>query len=216
MPSRWTLLGSIPDDVRSGLLARCRRQRFAARQALFHAGDPGTGMHLIAAGRVAVRLATPSGEIATLAVFGPQEAVGEQSLLTEGGRRSATAVALEAVETLFLTRSAFDELRATQPGVDRLLVAVLEDRLRRTTDRLVEALYLDSPARVLRRVAEAAAVYGGEGVIPLTQEDIATMAGTTRPTVNRVLKRAQEAGAVRLARGRIEVVDLGMLGRLPG
>jgi len=44
-------------------------------------------------------------------------------------------------------------------------------------------------------------------VIPLTQEDIAQLAGTTRPTANRVIRAAEAAGMVRLGRGKVEIVD---------
>ena len=48
--------------------------------------------------------------------------------------------------------------------------------------------------------------FGGE-MIPLTQEDIALMAGTTRATVNEVLHEFQRTGAVKICRGRIEVLN---------
>ena len=41
-----------------------------------------------------------------------------------------------------------------------------------------------------------------DGVVPLTQEDIAAMAGTSRATVNRVLREEEKLGVVALARGR--------------
>jgi CRP-like cAMP-binding protein len=46
-----------------------------------------------------------------------------------------------------------------------------------------------------------------EGWVCLNQADLAVLAGTTRSTVNRVLRRAETAGLVELARGRIRVVD---------
>ena len=54
----------------------------------------------------------------------------------------------------------------------------------------------------------------GDGIIPLTQDEIASMAGCTRPTVNRALRSAAEAGVVDLARRRIRVLDLEGLRRL--
>ena len=42
----------------------------------------------------------------------------------------------------------------------------------------------------------------------LTQEDLAGLAGTTRPTVNAILRRLADGGLVSLGRGRIEVPDL--------
>ena len=43
--------------------------------------------------------------------------------------------------------------------------------------------------------------------MPVTQEDIAAMAGTSRATVNRVLREEEKLGAVALARGRTAVLD---------
>ena len=42
------------------------------------------------------------------------------------------------------------------------------------------------------------------------------MAGCTRPTVNRALRAAEEAGMVDLARRRIRVLDVAGLRRLAG
>jgi CRP-like cAMP-binding protein len=42
--------------------------------------------------------------------------------------------------------------------------------------------------------------------IPLTQDELAQIVGTTRPTVNRVLRSADADGVVRLSRGRLEVL----------
>jgi CRP/FNR family transcriptional regulator, cyclic AMP receptor protein len=43
--------------------------------------------------------------------------------------------------------------------------------------------------------------------IPLTQEDIAALVGATRPSVNRVLKKEETRGTIRLGRASITIVD---------
>jgi CRP-like cAMP-binding protein len=43
--------------------------------------------------------------------------------------------------------------------------------------------------------------------VPLTQVEIAQMAGTSRATVNRVLRDERERGTVELRRGRTIVLD---------
>jgi CRP-like cAMP-binding protein len=48
----------------------------------------------------------------------------------------------------------------------------------------------------------------------LTQEDVAHMAGTTRPTANKVLRSGEEKGVLRISRGRIEVLDVTALTKL--
>jgi CRP/FNR family transcriptional regulator, cyclic AMP receptor protein len=206
------LLQDLGRSERDALLAKCVPRRFARRQALFHFGDPSNGMYVVAKGRVVVRISTPTGEEASLTVIGPGQSVGEQSLLVEGGRRSASAVALEPVETLFLSRQGFLELRA-EVGFDQVMLRLLASRVIRLTDQLVEALFVPATTRVLRRVIDAAALYG-DGTIPLTQEELAAMAGSTRNTANRVLRAAQDAAVLEVKRGRITVLDMGGLRRL--
>jgi CRP-like cAMP-binding protein len=41
----------------------------------------------------------------------------------------------------------------------------------------------------------------------LTQEDLAAMAGTSRATVNRVLREEEKRGALALRRGRVTLLD---------
>jgi CRP-like cAMP-binding protein len=210
-----SLLANLEPEQREEILRHSVRRRFARRQALFYYGNVSDGMHLIRSGRVMIQIATPSGEEACLTVSGPGETVGEQSLLVEGGRRSASAIALEPVETLFLSRDAFIALRGDDPILDRVMVGLLTARVLRLTDQLVEALFVAAPTRVLRRVADAASLYG-DGAIPLTQQEIASMAGCTRPTVNRALRAAEAAGMVDLARRRIRVLDVTGLRQLAG
>ena len=75
---------------------------------------------------------------------------------------------------------------------------------------MVEAHHVDAETRVRRRLVDLAATYEG-GVVPLTQEDIAAMAGTSRATVNRVLREEARLGVVALARGRTTVLEPGEL-----
>jgi CRP/FNR family transcriptional regulator, cyclic AMP receptor protein len=141
-------------------------------------------------------------------VLAPGEAFGEQALLSESALRSATILALEPVQTLKLTRTEFEQLLAAHAGVLRLLVNVLDARLRETSSNLVDALYLPVETRVYRRLYKLGVLYAVRGVIPLTQEDLSSMAGTTRQSVNKVLRQAQDHGLVQLDRGRISVTDL--------
>jgi CRP-like cAMP-binding protein len=208
-----SLLADLDREQRDEILRRCVPRRFDRRQVIFHHGDPSDGLHLISRGRVMVRISTPSGDEACLTVSGPGESVGEQSLLLDGGERSAAAVALEPVETMFLSRAAFDALRGEDAALDQVMLKLLTARVLRLTNQLVEALFVPASTRVLYRVADAAGLYG-DGVIPLTQDEIASMAGCTRPTVNRVLRRAEAAGVVDLARRRIRVLDVEALRQL--
>ena len=110
-----------------------------------------------------------------------------------------------------LYRRDVNELRATQPSIDRFLVEVLAGQVRRLSQRVLEALYYPADRRVVRRLAELAELYDDGAspiVIGLRQDDLATIAGTTRSTTNRVLQQLVRPGWSRLRRGRLEVHDV--------
>lgn len=210
------MLERIPDEQRRLVLGAAVRRRYQRGAIVFHEGDPGDALHLIDKGRVCVRVSTPLGEVATLTVLGPGDSFGELALVNADNRRTATIEALEPTETLVLNRAAFMEIASRHPSVQQMLVAILADQVDRLSQTVLEALYASAETRVLRRVAHMAQLYGDtEPVeIPLTQEDIASMAGTTRPTANKVLRQGSEQGILELRRGRIVVLDRKRLDRL--
>ena len=206
----YRLLAGMSEEAQRSLLALCRRRRFGRGEVVFHDGDPGETLHLVAKGHFAVRVTTPLGDTAMLRVFQPGDSFGELAVL-ESAPRAGTVVALEEAETLSLNHEQLDELRGRHPGVDRQLTEALTREVRRLARALVEALYLPVERRLWRRLVDLAEIYGDGAstvTVPFTQEDLAQLAGTTRPTANRVLRAGEAAGIVRMTRGRIEVVDL--------
>jgi CRP-like cAMP-binding protein len=130
------------------------------------------------------------------------------ALVADGTKRSATVEALEEAETFAVYVAEFQRLRREHPTVNQVLIGFLAGEVRRQNELLLEALYVPVERRVLRRLAELSALYAGRNsVIPLTQEQLAEMAGTSRATVNRVLREEQARGTVELRRGRTLVLD---------
>jgi CRP-like cAMP-binding protein len=209
----WRLLAGVSaEDVRR-LEAVAQRRAYRRGQVVFHDDDAADALHLVMRGRFAVRVAAPGGASVLLAVVGPGDAFGELALLS-GGRRGATVQAFADGETLALHRDAFEALRRARPAVDRALATMLAERLRRLNDLLVEAHYVDADVRVRRRLLELGEVF--DGTITLTQEEIAQTAGTSRATVNRVLREEEAAGSVELGRGRTTIRDAAALGLRAG
>src|SRR5947208_2544738 len=80
-------------------------------------------------------------DIATLVILGPGEYFGEMAIVSPAPR-NATVVALEPVETLALHRDEFNELRRQHRWIESFLVEALAEELRRSSLRLLEALYV--------------------------------------------------------------------------
>jgi CRP/FNR family cyclic AMP-dependent transcriptional regulator len=210
----WPILSVLSDDDRRALLSVARRRKFARNEVIFHEGDPGDTLHLVNKGHVAIRVTTPLGDVATVRVLRASEYFGELAVISPAPR-NATAVSIGAVETLAIHRSEFEALRDEHPAMERVLVEALVAEVRRLAVQLLDALYVPVERRVWRRLAELAAVFGNGDVttIPLTQEDLAQVVGTTRPTINRLLRDGEEAGIVAVSRGKVEITDLVALNR---
>jgi CRP-like cAMP-binding protein len=206
----WKLLEGVPPEEVRLLLSIARRRRFGRNEVVFHRHDPADSLHLIEKGRFAVRVMTRMGEPVTIGLRGPGENFGEMALVSPGAVRSATVVAIEEAETFAVYRDDFDHLRKRHPSVNEAVVAFLAGEVRLLNERLLEALYEPAERRVLLRLSELADLFGGGGgevEVPLTQEALAELAGTSRATANRVLRREEERGSVARRRGRTVVVD---------
>lgn len=208
---QWPIFEGVPDAEVQRVLSIARRRTFAKGEVVFHHDDPADTVHLIASGRFAVRVRTAVGDSAILTVLGPGEIFGEVALLGPEQRRTATVEALEAAETRSIFRDDFARLRADHAGVSDVLIAILVGEVKRLSRHLLEALYVSSDKRVLRRLVELANLYGnaeeGAVTIPLRQDDLAGLAGTSRATVNRVLRQEESRGTLNLSRGKVSVTD---------
>ena len=182
---QWPLLADVPAVHLHQVLSIARRRTFGRNEVVFHRGDP--------------------GDTVLIAVYGVGDSFGELALVGGGAPRSATVGALEPSETWTIVRDDFTRLLERYPGVNSVLVAILADQVRRSNERVIEAYHVDADRRVRRRLLELARLYP-DGTIPLTQEDVAGMAGTSRATVNRVLSADAKRGIVELGRGRTVVL----------
>jgi CRP/FNR family cyclic AMP-dependent transcriptional regulator len=208
----FRLLSNLPpEDVRA-LLAVSRRRTFDKGEVVFHRDDPGDSLHLVVKGSFAIRLMTPLGDTVTVGVRGPGDNFGEMALAAPESRRSATVAALQPSETMAVRFTEFERVRKTYPDITNVLIAFLAGEIRRQNELLLDALYVPADRRVLRRLVELADMYAdGDGVIALNQEELAQIAGTSRATVNRVLREQEQRGAVALARGMTAIVDRELL-----
>jgi CRP/FNR family cyclic AMP-dependent transcriptional regulator len=209
----WRLLSSFPEEDRREILDAAAHRSFARGEVLVHEDDPADCLHLIAEGRVAVQVSTPSGERATLNILSPGDYFGELSLVGEPGyrRRSASVVALEPTQTIVISATTFEALCAQQPAFDQLIAAALARRVEQLSRKLLDALYVGLDRRLYRCLIDLAHIYGQEKMptaIPLRQEDLAFLVGGTRPTVNQILQRLNRQQIIELHRGRVIVRDV--------
>ena len=164
----------------------------------------------------AVLVGGAEGNPFAVALMGPGDFFGEQALLNARAVRSATIQALEPTETLVVNRSDFEDLRRQHPEVDRLLIGVLAQMVDRLTRQVAELTEIPGTVRIYRRIVALAELYGGDGEvatsdpveIPLTQDQLASLAGVHLRLTSRVLGEARAAGLLDTNKGRLVIKDL--------
>ena len=187
-----SFFADLPEEEIKALSSATKRRTFRASEVIFHRDDPGQVLYMIKEGKVKICIISPDGQEVSLAVLGKGEYFGEFALL-DGLPRSTDTVALEKVECYTLQRSDFLNAILKNPKIAILVLEALSKRLR-TTDQMVEDLiFLDVYGRVAKKLLELADAHGvktGEGVlidVRLTQQELASMVGASRESVNKVL-----------------------------
>jgi CRP-like cAMP-binding protein len=207
------LFGQLAPEELERLVAYMRLVRQPARTVLFRKGDPGTHMVVVVRGRVKVCTHSEDGKELVLNLINPGEVVGEIALL-DGSDRTADAVTLADSDLLILERRDFIPFLQRHPDSCMRLFAVLCDRLRKTSELLEEALFLEGSSRLAKRLVHLAEIFGKPvqgGVmvdIPLSQQQLGNMVGMSRESMNKQLKQWRQDGLISIEEGRYVLTNL--------
>ncbi len=190
------------------LAEEAQERIFEAAETMFYQGELGYTCHIITQGKVRIYVVGEDGRELSVCILGPGEIIGEMALF-EDVPRSANVEALEPTHTLELHQDVL--LRALQrsPQLALSLLRALSTRLRNTTEeaeKLVSMTVADRLMARLRRLAEWAGRPVEDGVcivLPMTQQELAALVGTSRESINRALSGLRRQGQVRLEDGWI-------------
>jgi CRP/FNR family transcriptional regulator/CRP/FNR family cyclic AMP-dependent transcriptional regulator len=206
--SQVPLFAGLAPDRLGELGQMVRRRTYHRGETIFHKGDPGNGLYVITNGQVKIVLPSEAGEEAMLAVLNPGDFFGELALF-DGLPRSATVTAVQNAEVLLLHRDDFLSFVGRNPEVAVALFEVLSRRLRATDELVEDAIFLDVPGRLAKRLLDLADKHGrrtDQGVeidLKLTQQDLAAMVGATRESINKHLGWLRDRNIILLDRQRI-------------
>jgi CRP-like cAMP-binding protein len=203
------------------LVSFSHARAYGAGEVIFEKGSPGQGLMAVLSGRVRISSPSPEGREIVLNIIHPGQIFGEIALL-DGKERTADATAMEACELLILERRDFVPFLEKHPDICLRLIAVLCERLRRTTEQVEDVLFLDLQARLAKTLLHLVDAHGrpvSNGVAlgaKLSQRDLANMIGASRESVNRQLSLWEEEGLISRDRGAITILDSAALQMLVG
>jgi CRP/FNR family cyclic AMP-dependent transcriptional regulator len=210
MQGFWSLLTRGERDALSGIgLPR----DYSAGATICLEGDPATHVFILLAGWVKILSTTSEGHENVIALRGDGDIVGEIAGETTG-RRNATIQAIDAVQTLIVRHDKFSSFLDDNPGADRAFRRVVTQKLNDADGMLRRRAVTTGGQRLAALLLDLAERYGEEVdggiyvVMPLTQDELASLAGSSRATVTRALSNWRKRGFIITGQRHHTIVDL--------
>jgi CRP/FNR family cyclic AMP-dependent transcriptional regulator len=205
------LFSELEDSDLLKLEALGERKKYEEGSTILREGDPGSAMFVVITGKVKVVRIEEEGNEVILAILGEGEFFGEMAIL-DGHTRSATVVTIDDSELFVLSQNDVIQLLHDFPAIAISLLKEFAVRLRKANTQIKGLSLKDAAGKVAGVILRLADEFGffTKGAVEITelpvQQDMASMAGTSRETVSRILQMFVEQGYVTL-RGRKLVIN---------
>jgi uncharacterized membrane protein len=160
------LFASLSDEAATELRDLLKEKDVPGNTQVFHKGDTGNAMYLIARGKVRISITDEDRHEITLAEIAQGDFFGEMSLI-DGRQRSADAKVIEDARFAVLSRPDFLAFVRSNPDVALGMLGALSDRLRRTDELLRSRVSRNANeeerkrATMADRAADMIAEFGG-------------------------------------------------------
>jgi CRP-like cAMP-binding protein len=175
-------------------------------QTLLLENDESDYMYFITSGSVKIFKRSMNGKQQILNIATVGESLNDVATF-DGGKCAMDMQAMTSVRLYAISKEDMRRLCLEFPRLALNAAGVLAGKVRRDSS-LVEVLSFDQViSRLSRLILKQAAAGGGERLPPFTQQDLASMVGSSRVFVNKSLRIMEENHAIRLERRRIVIID---------
>jgi CRP/FNR family cyclic AMP-dependent transcriptional regulator len=205
----WSLLGGGEKAVLSSLGST---RDFPPGATICIEGEPATHVFVLMAGWVKVLSVTSGGHEMVLALRGHGDIVGVVAGEVTG-YRTATIRTIDRVRALIVGYDRFSAFLDSNPGAAHAYRRVVTQRWNDADTMLRRHPVTSGAQRLAMVVLELAARFGiavGDTIevaMPLSQEELASLAGASRATVTRALRSWRQRGYIRTGQRRITITD---------
>ena len=156
-------------------------------ETIFSQGDRADSVYFIQSGSVKISVVSYAGKEGVLAIMGPRNFFGEESL-AEQSLRTNTATAMEASTVLHVEKQAMVRALHTQSDLAEALMAFLLKRSVNLEEDLADQLFNHSEKRLARVLLKLAHLDEHSGapdttILKLSHETLAEMVGTARSRI---------------------------------
>ncbi|NJP05256.1 MAG: Crp/Fnr family transcriptional regulator [Chloroflexaceae bacterium] len=203
------LLAHLDQQTLTDIGHQMHQRSYRPGQYILYEGEPPPGIFLVLQGRVRLSCTASDGREQVLDMVGPGENFNLVPVF-DGQPNPMSARAMSPVECLLLPQPDVFHLITSHPDLTRAALSEMAGQLRELVGLVEDLAFRSVRARLARHLLAEAQ----EGTAELTHQELAERAGTVREMAGRALRRLAEEGLVRLARGRVIVLDAEGLARV--
>jgi CRP-like cAMP-binding protein len=214
----WALL---TDEEQAALSGLGRPNTYPPGAVICVEGDPATHVFVLVDGLAKVVTVTADGHELTLALRGNGDLVGEIAGQTTG-HRNATVRAIGTVRALIVPYDTFTSFLDAHPGAGNAYRNVVTHRWSDADSMLRSHPVTNGAHRLAIVLLDLATRYGSETgqevhiAVPLSQEELASLAGASRATVTRALSNWRRRGIIRTGQRDLTITALDDLRKIAG
>jgi CRP/FNR family cyclic AMP-dependent transcriptional regulator len=205
-------------ETQARVRAEMGQQPVPVGVALSRRGDLPHHWYGVISGLLKWSVTTADGHSITFGGLSPGSWFGEGTLL-RGAPRPADVIALQASQVAVMPRHTFEWLYEHELAFNHFMVQQINERMHWFMESWAADRVLDADGQVKRALAGLFHPWlypRGHRHIAVSQEEVANLAGVSRPRCNRALKQLQDDGLVKIEYGGLTVLDLDGLRRAAG
>ncbi|MEW5958522.1 MAG: Crp/Fnr family transcriptional regulator [Chloroflexota bacterium] len=194
------------EPILAGVAQEIVIRRYQAGEIIFIEGDPGAGLHVVAAGLCKVYRLSEEGREQILATLGPGDSCNEVPAV-DGGPNPANLAAVDPATVWVLSEPALTRLRHQYPVLNDAIIHNLAARCRQLVQRVHNLSFLPVTGRLAAFLLQQSDRTNALSRRRWTQDEIAAHLGTVREMVGRAFRELQQAKLIAIDRHRIEILD---------
>lgn len=181
---------------------------YQAGATIFSECEPCTGFHVVVDGLVRIYRMNAEGRLHTLSLLRPMATFNEVAAV-DNGANPFNAVAVTHAKIMILSHDALMSLLNSDPKLLGNYVQALAHMNREYIERLEDMTFRTIPSRLAKLFLHETTYADqiSEAPTRLTQEEIASILGTTREVVGRALRGLLNAGLLKKKGRKVYIAD---------
>ncbi len=199
---------TLPERNIKELATKAKRLFFKRGDFVFHAGDPSDYCHFVESGCVLLSKNSSIGKSITFLLLEKGATLNAVTCFKPCPKHFTARVVRNA-SVLAIPRKDFKEWVFRDPVLTCNIICTLGDLLDGAYHRLLDHVNESAEQRIINTLSMISSRLGA--TLPLTNNDLADLIGTSRETAARVIIRLQKYGLLSKSRGQITILNASQL-----